>query len=181
MRRALGTAVGLMTLTVLGSGLLLAPGPGSAEAGDRGATSSWQGPARVQVLGVDDNGATVGGTAFAADGVRYLRLIVWWNVAGAHRQRLELFAPDGSLYQRLATEFDGDETAFRQRGARSPWTVVETKLLVSGTWITEHALYGAWRVDVYLDGTSVPIASEEFVLAPRDTSRPRACRSRAAC
>jgi hypothetical protein len=171
------------TLVALVAILLLAPGAGapSAVGADRGAGPSWQGPARVEVLGVDERGATLGGKEFSADTVRYLRLIVWWKVSGGHRQRLELFAPDGGLYQRFATEFDGDEAAFRQRGGRSPWTLAEPKLLVGGTWITEHALYGTWPVDVYLDGASVPVASEEFVLKPRDTSRPRPCRSPAIC
>lgn len=43
---------------------------------------------------------------------------------------------------------------------------METRLPVGGTWITEYYLYGAWRVDVYLDREELPITSEVFVLTP---------------
>jgi len=33
---------------------------------------------------------------------------------------------------------------------------------VGGTWITENALFGPWRVDVYLDSDRIPAASETF-------------------
>lgn len=177
------TAIEGITLALLVAMLLLAPEAGlrDAVAADRAATPRWHGAARVEVLGVDNRGATLGGKEFTAEAVRYLRLIVWWNVVGVHRQRLELYAPDGSLYQQFSTAFDGDDVHFRQRGGQSPWTRVETKLLVGGTWITEYGVFGTWRMDVYLDGASAPMASEEFVLTPRDTSRQRGCRSRAIC
>jgi hypothetical protein len=37
---------------------------------------------------------------------------------------------------------------------------------VGGTWITEYTLLGAWRVEVYLDGATTPVASGTFVLSP---------------
>jgi hypothetical protein len=92
---------------------------------------------------------------FVADLVRQLKIIVYWKVAGKHAQRLELFTPDGGLYRRIATDFTGT-------GVTAPGTPVETQLPVGGSWITEHSLFGAWRVDVYLDGQ--PATTASFVL-----------------
>jgi hypothetical protein len=38
--------------------------------------------------------------------------------------------------------------------------------LVGGTWITEYSLFGAWRVEVYLDRDTMPITTGVFVLTP---------------
>jgi len=73
------------------------------------------------------------------------------DVSGPHRQRLELYAPDGSLYQRLS-------------GSVAPNT--QTLIPVGGTWITEHSLFGDWRVDVYVDRETTPITSRAFTLLP---------------
>jgi hypothetical protein len=96
---------------------------------------------------------------FWAPSVRELKINVWWNVAGTQTQRLELFAPDGSLYRRFSTAFDAN-------AATSGNTVVETRLPVGGTWITEYSLYGAWRVDVYLAGQPTLVTSASFILNP---------------
>ena len=107
----------------------------------------------VQFISVNNDGSSTGGAQFSSDFARALRILVGWqNLSGTHSQRLELFAPDGSLYQQFSTQFAG-----------SP---VETRLPVGGTWITQNSLFGAWRVDVFLDSGSLPITSGVFLLTP---------------
>lgn len=110
--------------------------------------------ATLQFVGVNHNGSLTGGAEFLGGLLRDLRIVVGWkNLSGSHTQRLELFSADGSLYQRLSAQFAGASS-------------VETRLAVGGTWITEYSLFGAWRVEVYLDGERMPIISEVFVLTP---------------
>ncbi len=109
--------------------------------------------ATIQFVSINNDGSQTGGAEFLGSVIRDLRILVGWqNLSGGHTQRLELFTPDGSLYQRLATSFTG--------------TSVEAGLPVGGTWITEHALFGAWRVEVFLDSQQMPITSGVFVLTP---------------
>ena len=109
--------------------------------------------ATLRFVGISNDGSQTGGAEFFGSVTRDLRILVGWtNLSGSHTQRVELFTPDGSLYQRLATSFTE--------------TSVEAGLPVGGTWITEHALFGAWRVEVFLDSQQMPITSGVFVLAP---------------
>jgi hypothetical protein len=77
--------------------------------------------------------------------------MVYTNAGDLHQQRVDLYTPDGSLYQRLT-------------GAMAPRT--QTLVPVGGTWITEHSLFGGWRVDVFVDRETSPIASQAFTLTP---------------
>ena len=95
---------------------------------------------------------------FPAELVRQLKITVWWNAAGRHSQRLELFTPDGVFYRRFATDFTATGGTNR--------TPVDTLLAVGGSWITEYSLFGAWRVEVYLDGQPQPTTTAAFVLNP---------------
>ncbi len=109
--------------------------------------------ATLQFISVNNDGSSTGGVQFSGDLVRALRILVGWqNLSGTHSQRLELSAPDGSLYQQFSTQFTG--------------TPVETRLPVSGTWITQNSLFGAWRVDVFLDDGGMPITSGALLLTP---------------
>ncbi len=109
--------------------------------------------AALQFIALSNDGTSVGGAEFSGNLVRALRIIVGWqNLSGTHSQRLEFSTPDGSLYQQFSTEFSG-----------SP---METLLPVSGTWITQYSLFGAWRVDVFLDAGGLPITSGVFLLTP---------------
>ncbi len=102
---------------------------------------------------MNNDGTSAGGAEFSGNLVRALRIIVGWqNLPGTHSQRLEFFSPDGSLYQQSSSQFAG--------------TPVETRLPVTGTWITQNSLFGAWRVDVFLDGDRMPITSGVFLLDP---------------
>jgi len=126
----------------------------AASAAASGGSSSLPASASVQFVAVNHNGSQTAGMQFASALVRNLRILVaWQNVSGGHAQRLDFFSPDGSLYQRVSAQFSGASS-------------VETQLLVGGTWITEYSLFGAWRVEVYLDGAGMPTASGVFVLDP---------------
>ena len=108
----------------------------------------------LQFIGVNQDGSLTGGAQFLSGILRDLRIRVGWqNLSGSHTQRLELFSPDGSLYQRFSTQFANASS-------------VETDLPVGGTWITEFSLFGAWRVDVFLDSQRMPITSAAFLLTP---------------
>lgn len=115
--------------------------------------------AMVDFIGMSYQGAPMQRADFSVDVLRDLRILVWWNVPGpGHVQRLDLYAPDGALYQRLTATID--ETS---RG-RDGLTLVETSLPVAGTWITQHTLLGAWSADVFLDDGQEPAASASFAI-----------------
>ncbi|MBI3030220.1 MAG: hypothetical protein HYY64_11975 [Candidatus Rokubacteria bacterium] len=127
-------------------------GGGAVAAADlAGAPASGVQGGSVQFVGVNQDGSQSGGTQFSAASVRDLWILVaWQSLSGTHSQRLDLYAPDGSLYQRLSAQFTGSSA--------------EVRLPVGGTWITQHFLFGTWRVDVFLDGD--PRTSGAFVLTP---------------
>jgi hypothetical protein len=110
--------------------------------------------ASLSFVGVGHNGGLVGGAQFSTAFVKDLKIVVGWNnTSGSHTQRIDLFAPDGALYQQLSTPFGGAGS-------------VEAQLLVAGTWITQYSLFGAWRAEVFLDSARIPITSGAFVLNP---------------
>lgn len=117
--------------------------------------------ARVHFTAMLDDGRRMRGHGrygFPADSVRELLIVVdWKGLAGSHIQRLELYAPDGALYQRFTTGFSG-------AGRRT--APVETTLPVSGTPITQSSLFGEWCAEVYLDSEDAPIARQRFHLRP---------------
>ena len=80
-------------------------------------------------------------------------------VPGVHVQRLDIIAPDGSLYQRRRAPFK--HVISRETGTR-----VITLLPVGGTWITEYSLVGTWEVRLYLDNARTPVLTQSFVLTP---------------
>lgn len=123
-----------------------------------------RGPA-VELIAVTQAGRDVRGAEFSIGTVRDLRIRTWWKVRGAHVQRLELRAPGGAVYQRLSQPFEAIASDRPRRGSPRG-TAVDTLLPVGGTWITEHALVGAWRIDVYLDDERTPAASAAFRLNP---------------
>jgi hypothetical protein len=122
-------------------------GPAVGSSGTQGGMS-----VTLTVTGHLHNGSSLQSAEFSAISLRDLLVAMsYTNVSGPHRQRLEFYAPDGSLYQRLS-------------GAVAPST--QMLLPVGGTWITEHSLFGGWRVDLYLDRETSPIASHAFTLTP---------------
>lgn len=159
----------LLTAAVL-SALLVGLAPQGLEAKE----------ARLHFVGLLHDTRLVRGEEFAAGSLRDLLIVVEYrHLSGLHIQRIELYSPDGSLYQQRSTEVTlaGDRVAGagrkpdkgKGRGGedKAGWGErVEVRLPVGGTWITEHALFGAWRVEVYLDSERLPIASGVFVLTP---------------
>ena len=141
----------------------LAGGGGSADSGGAGTaaaagttgggTATTTPSATLQFISVNNDGTSAGGAQFPGNLVRALRILVGWqSLSGTHSQRIEIFSPDGSLYQRYSTQFAG--------------TPVETRLPVTGSWITQYSLFGAWRVEVFLDSEGMPITTGVFVLTP---------------
>lgn len=130
----------------LGGGVGQAGGPVSSEGTQNGVTGG------LTITGRLHDGRSVQGTEFSTSVLRDLLLSMSYSsVADLHQQRFELYAPDGSLYKRLV-------------GAIAPQT--QTLVPVGGTWITEHALFGSWRVDVFVDRETSPIVSQAFTMNP---------------
>jgi hypothetical protein len=138
----------IVLLILLLQGLLVPPAASAAD----GSKAQKVAPT-IDVVGVKDNGKRANGVHFRH--LNDLYILVTWNLPGGpNTQRLELFAPDGALYQRFSKEFTSPTSS----------TTTETWVPVSGTWITQHSLFGTWRVEVYLDADSTPVATTGFVL-----------------
>jgi hypothetical protein len=110
---------------------------------------------RLSFVGIIASGRTQVGAEFSGAGLRELRIVsAWTDLEEDHQQRVEVFSPDGALYQR----FTG---AFTATGR--PLSVT-TRLPVEGTSIVDAGLYGAWCVELYLDDEDEPIARRRFTL-----------------
>jgi len=97
MRRALDTGLVLL----LAGGLALA----GATAAFAGSAKASVASARVDFVGVRQDGREQRGQHFTAARVRILKIDVEWRtLVGAHIQRIELIMPDGSVYQRFTSE-----------------------------------------------------------------------------
>lgn len=125
-------------------------------------------PTTLQVAGVLEGGVQVQRTSYSLRRLRDLKITGWWNVPGAHVQRLEIRAPDGALYQRLTQAFTASRGGLLHVGGDrlQRGTPVRTVLPVGGTWITEYSLVGTWQIDLYMDNSRTPIASYSFELTP---------------
>jgi hypothetical protein len=120
--------------------------------------------ARVSFLGILNNGRNRVGETFPGHGLRELRVVVnWKEIDHVHQQRLELYSPDGSLYQQLTTAFTGVRPAPRQ-AAHHPGVTVTTRIPVAGTSIVDSSLFGEWCAEVFLDDEAAPIARHRFFL-----------------
>jgi len=95
------------------------------------------------------------GEHFTLSDLRELRVVVTWSQAeDGHVQRVDLYAPDGTLYQRFAGSFTGD---------RRPVAVV-TRVPVAGSTIADSSLVGEWCAEVFIDDDDAPIARRRFDL-----------------
>jgi len=112
--------------------------------------------AHVDFVGKLLDGQERAGQNFSGAQLSDLKILVQWqSLFQNHLQRLDLIAPDGSLYQSLSRPLT-------VRDADAP---VETLLPVNGTWITRYGLYGAWCVEAFLDQQEQPITSSRLVIA----------------
>ena len=112
--------------------------------------------AHVDFVGMLLNGQELLGQNFPAAQLSDLKILVQWqSLFQSHLQRLDLIAPDGSLYQSFSRPLTAGD-------ADAP---VETLLPVNGTWITRYGLYGAWCVEAFLDQQEQPITSSRLVIA----------------
>jgi len=114
--------------------------------------------ARLSFSALLDNGRARVGDTFTLGEVRELRVIVNWSQAeDAHAYGADLYAPDGTLYQRFSTAFTGE---------RRPVAVV-TRVPVAGSTIADSSLLGEWCAEAFLDDEDAPIARRRFdLLAP---------------
>jgi hypothetical protein len=123
-------------------------------------------PTTLQVVGILNSGTKVEASEYSLRRLRDLNIVAWWNVPGTHVQRLELRAPDGSVYQRLSRPFTTNSSPHVTGDGRLRGTAVRTLLPVGGTWIREYSLVGTWHVNLYMDDSRTPIATYSFVLTP---------------
>ena len=112
--------------------------------------------AHVDFVGMLLNGQERAGQNFSGAQLSDLKILVQWqSLFQSHLQRLDLIAPDGSLYQSFSRPLTAGD-------ADAP---VETLLPVNGTWITRYGLYGAWCIEAFLDQQEQPITSSRLVIA----------------
>jgi hypothetical protein len=138
------------------------PATTSKAAGGAGGCKHTPGPhpqgvsAQVDFVGILLNGQQRESDTFSGAEIDDLKILVEWkSLSQNHAQRLDLIAPDGSLYQsfpRLVTVADNG-------------TPVETRVPVNGTWITRYGLYGGWCVELFLDGEDAPVSGTRLVIA----------------
>jgi hypothetical protein len=142
--------------------LLVAIGPGPARAEQDCAQQQRRvrlpagfAEGRLSFVGVGPDGQSRTGADFAGAALRELRIVATWSeLERGHHQRLEVFSPDGSLYQRFTSAFT----------ASGRTLTVTSRLPVSGTSIVDAGLYGAWCAELFLDDDEAPIARRGFVL-----------------
>jgi hypothetical protein len=100
-----------------------------------------------------DGGRHDRGRYFEFGAVQDLLIEVRWaSLHVSARQRLELYAPDGHLYQMITTTLS----------ARAEPSMV--RVPVSGSWITSATLTGTWCAKVFLDDELHPAAADDFEL-----------------
>jgi hypothetical protein len=95
---------------------------------------------------------------FSATKVHDLRVTAFLRpeVQGTHRLEFRLYAPSGNLYQILGVPFTVPVATDTARDTTDTLSGVSAKLPVSGTAITNNSLYGRWRVDAHVDGSTTP-------------------------
>jgi hypothetical protein len=112
--------------------------------------------AQVDFVGVLLNGQQRAGDSFSGAELDDLKILVEWkSLFQNHAQRVDLIAPDGSLYQSLS----------RIVTAADIGAPAETRVPVNGSWITRYGLYGSWCVEIFIDQDSAPVTSSRLVIA----------------
>jgi hypothetical protein len=102
------------------------------------------------------DGRTQSGKVFEWGTVQDLLIEVRWEkVRVSVRQRLELYGPDGNLYQMFTTTLPAEPNPVLYR------------LPVATSWITSGSLAGPWCAKVFLDNDLEPVAADGFELHRR--------------
>jgi hypothetical protein len=100
-----------------------------------------------------DRGQTVGGHQFDYGAVHDLVIEVRWEkMKVPARQRLELYAPDGNLFQMFTDNLTAEPDP------------VELRVPVIGSWIMSASLAGQWCAKVFLNNDLAPVAADGFEL-----------------
>ena len=82
----------------------------------------------------------------------------WKNADPADTQTLELFAPDGTLFQRFTGPVGEGGTA-------------AARLLIRGTYVDEYHMVGTWTAKVYRNAATVPAQTTTFEILPAQVTR----------
>jgi hypothetical protein len=121
--------------------------------------------------------------AFSVSDVRELYIYsVHSALVGEHRELRRFYAPSDDLYYEklVAYSTELDEPApfvapvsvprSKQIAAVRPddngRLIIEDVFPVAGTWISDRAMTGTWRVELYLDGAAQPSATLQLELVP---------------
>lgn len=150
----------MRAIAVAGLLVLLSIAPAAADDPDR---------CRAEPPGGHDPKAEIKFTAILTDGARRQSgklfdygavhdLVIevrWEKVKMSARQRLELYGPDGHLYQMFTTTLPA---------LPDP---VEISVPVVGSWIMSASLAGTWCVRLFLDNDLDPVAASDFELRRR--------------
>lgn len=103
-----------------------------------------------------DRGRTVDGNKFDYGAVHDLVIEVRWEkMRVPARQRLELYGPDGNLFQMFTDNLPAEPDP------------VELRVPVVGSWIMSATLAGQWCAKVFLDNDLQPVAADGFELRSR--------------
>ena len=103
----------------------------------------------------------------------------WKELQGEHIQTLNIYSPDGNVFQKRVVPFSITEKLKRKRRKVSGITnmvdvqkarltkdgqAVVVQFPISGTWVSQHGMLGTWRVDAFLNQESRPSVTGTFTL-----------------
>lgn len=106
----------------------------------------------------------------------------WSNLCGEHTELRKYYDPSGELFYQKLTAFSTDiaEPVPFTRKVGVPHNtsvlpaianadgafVMQDYIGLAGSWIGDHSITGMWRLDLYLDDATTPIATRSFELTP---------------
>jgi hypothetical protein len=121
-----------------------------------------------------------GDVEFSMSAIRDVYIVtIWKQFQDEHTQTLHIYSPDGNLFQKRTVPFSITTKLNHRRrkvsGITNPVDVQKTRPMkdgqavvvqfpVSGTWVSQHAMIGTWRVDVFHNQESAPSVSGTFTL-----------------
>jgi hypothetical protein len=160
-RRALGIALGtLLTLLPIAPGrhgaLPALAAPDESCQAERPGRHDPKAEIKFTVVNGRD-GRTHAGHSFRYGKARDIMIEVRWErVTISTHQRLELYAPDGNLYQMFPAVLPED-----------PEPLLFRVPVGAGSWVMSGGLAGTWCAKVFLGNDPEPVAAESFELNRR--------------